>query len=180
MASSDAPAVFCAAHPTVETALRCGRCDVPICPRCLVQTPVGARCASCARLRPHPLYEVHPRHYLRAAAVGLGVALAGGLVVPFIPFFTLFAILFLGWLTGEAVSVAANRKRGRGLALVAAAATVLGALGGPALLAVATAPGALPWSARLALGLAATTAPLLSLWGVFIFLAAVLAASRLR
>ena len=27
--------VACATHPNVQTALRCGRCDTPICPKCL-------------------------------------------------------------------------------------------------------------------------------------------------
>ena len=33
----------CATHPEVETGLSCGRCETLICPRCLVQTPVGTR-----------------------------------------------------------------------------------------------------------------------------------------
>ena len=36
----------CAEHPDVETGLRCGRCETPICPKCMIMTPVGARCES--------------------------------------------------------------------------------------------------------------------------------------
>ncbi|HEX2914551.1 MAG TPA: B-box zinc finger protein [Chloroflexia bacterium] len=40
--------VYCARHPEVETGLRCGRCDTPICPRCMVHADVGIRCPDCA------------------------------------------------------------------------------------------------------------------------------------
>ena len=50
-AEPDVLVVPCATHPSVQTALRCGRCDTPICPKCLVMTPVGARCRACARLK---------------------------------------------------------------------------------------------------------------------------------
>lgn len=39
---------YCARHPQVETMLRCGRCDTPICPRCMVHSGVGIRCPDCA------------------------------------------------------------------------------------------------------------------------------------
>ena len=45
----------CARHPSVETTLRCGRCETPICPRCLVHTPVGARCPDCGQSGPDPI-----------------------------------------------------------------------------------------------------------------------------
>jgi len=38
----------CAYHSNTETDLTCGRCDTPICPRCLVHTEVGIRCPGCA------------------------------------------------------------------------------------------------------------------------------------
>ena len=42
------PKVYCARHPQNETGLRCGRCDTPICPRCMVHAGVGIRCPECA------------------------------------------------------------------------------------------------------------------------------------
>src|SRR5262245_10529424 len=180
MASDEPLVVRCAEHPDVETGLRCGRCDTPICPRCLIMTPVGARCRACARMRAHPVYDVRPMHYLRATAAGLVVALACGFIVPFIPFFNLFGLMLLGVLTGEAVTTAANRKRGTGLAIVAAGTTVLGALGAPALLAAAALPAGLPPNVQLAAMLAVAARSLFSLWGLFLLLAVVLAVSRVR
>jgi len=31
-----------------ETAVSCGRCETPVCPRCMVHTDVGVRCPGCA------------------------------------------------------------------------------------------------------------------------------------
>ena len=38
----------CGPHSTMETGLVCGRCETPVCPRCVVATIVGTRCRGCA------------------------------------------------------------------------------------------------------------------------------------
>ncbi len=121
----------CAAHPRVETNLRCGKCGKPICPKCMVQTPVGARCPECARLYKLPTYRVSTAYYLRAAGTALGMALVcgviWGVVNLFLPFFFLNLLLGagVGYAIGEVVGLAVNRKRGRGLAAVAGAGVVI-------------------------------------------------------
>jgi hypothetical protein len=121
----------CATHPDVETNLRCGKCGKPICPRCLVQTPVGARCQACARLYTLPTFRVSGRYYLKAAAAGLGLAaafgVAWGFIEDFLPsyLFGLLAAVGIGWAIGEVVSRVTNRKRSRGLAVIAGGAVVL-------------------------------------------------------
>ncbi len=108
--------MICARHSGVETELRCGKCDTPICPRCSVQTPVGARCPACARVRRSPIYQVGPRHFVYALLAGLAVAFGGAfllrLFLGFAGFFGFIFYLLYGGLVGEAVSRAANRKRG--------------------------------------------------------------------
>src|SRR5207302_6294054 len=74
----------CARHPNTETVLRCGRCETPICPRCQIQTPVGARCPTCARVKRFALL-VKPRELAQAIAYGVGAAAAGTLALTFIP-----------------------------------------------------------------------------------------------
>lgn len=122
----------CTAHPEVETYLRCNECETPICPRCLVQTPVGAKCRTCARLRPHPLYALTPLRLLRgvggALGAGLGLGLAWGALqglLPFLGWLAWLAYVGMGYLVGEATSAAANRKRGRTLQYAAVAGTAL-------------------------------------------------------
>ena len=117
----------CALHPETETLLSCGRRGIPICPKCLVHTPVGGRCKQCADVRPSPIYNVTAPYYLKAVAAGVGLALAGGLVwamlrgVPFISFFISIAV---GMGIGEGISRAVNRKGGKELQIIAATSVV--------------------------------------------------------
>lgn len=43
--------MYCSRHPKEETSLTCGRCDKPICVRCVVHAEVGIRCRKCAPSR---------------------------------------------------------------------------------------------------------------------------------
>ena len=49
--SGDDGAFFCQRHPREVTRLTCGKCERPICTRCLVMSPAGVRCRDCARNR---------------------------------------------------------------------------------------------------------------------------------
>ena len=48
----------CERHHT-KTALRCGRCETPICARCCVRTDVGQRCPTCAGGRQRRIRGLH-------------------------------------------------------------------------------------------------------------------------
>ncbi len=121
----------CARHPDIETNLACGKCGKPICPKCMVQTPVGARCPDCARLYRLPTYQVSAKYYWRGAAAMLGTAIAAGFAWSFIailiPFFYLNLLVGagVGYVLSEVVSRAANRKRGIGLGAVAGCGVAL-------------------------------------------------------
>lgn len=128
----------CKRHPDFSTSVSCGRCGDRVCPRCLVHAPVGVRCPDCGRAAPNPIFDVSWLTLLRAAAVGLPVALLGcGLIwlmlwivratapeiTPEIARFALIAsaalLAALGYVMGEAVSRAVNRKRGAKLKILA-------------------------------------------------------------
>ena len=121
----------CATHSEIETNLKCGKCGKPICPKCMVQTPVGARCPDCARLYKLPTYRVSAKHYLRAVGTALGMAIVcgvvWGLIGSFVPFFFLNLLLAAGagYAIGEVVSLSVNRKRGTGLATIAGIAVAI-------------------------------------------------------
>ena len=126
----------CATHPSVETNLRCGKCGKPICPDCLVQTPVGARCRECARLRKLPTFEVGTPHYLKAVGVGLGLAIALGIawgllrgVIPSV-FINILLAAGVGYAIGELVSLSVGRKRSLGLQVIGGISVVLSYLVG--------------------------------------------------
>ena len=123
----------CAAHPDVETNLRCGKCGKPICPRCMVQTPVGARCRDCARLYRLPTYRISSGYYLRAAGAALGMAIVIGIVWGFVrsylggfgPVISVVIGYGIGYAIAEVTGLAINRKRGRWLAVIGALAVVI-------------------------------------------------------
>lgn len=138
-AASEAAIPYCERHRDVETELRCGRCEVAICPRCMIHAPGGIRCPDCAQLRRPPMYELEMGHYLRAGAVALFGAVALGVVsallLPPRPAgsLLLFAIALLGGvgaatLLARAFDLVTNRKRGRALQLLASGAIVVAAL----------------------------------------------------
>lgn len=116
----------CATHPEVDTGLTCANCGTPICPRCMVETPVGMKCRQCARLQRLPTFQISAKHYLMATGVALGLAVAFGFAwgvvrvfVPFSGFFGFFIALGVGYGFGEIIHKATGRKRGTGLAAVA-------------------------------------------------------------
>ncbi len=42
---------YCAKHKKETTRVTCGRCEKPICHRCMIIGPAGVRCKECARNR---------------------------------------------------------------------------------------------------------------------------------
>ena len=126
-----AAALRCYIHSDVETALRCGNCERPICVKCVVQHPVGIRCRECAQLRKLPMFDVSAPYYARAVGAGVGIAIVGavGLVVvaAVLPLglLVLAALIGVGYLVGEGISLAVNRKRSRELQYIAAGSVFL-------------------------------------------------------
>lgn len=121
----------CATHPGVETGLRCSKCDKPICPRCMVSTPVGARCPQCARVNKLPTFQVPAKYMFRAIGSGLGIAIVSGVIWGVVSsvlpglLFNLLLAAGVGYAIGEGISIAANRKRGTRLAIIATFAVLL-------------------------------------------------------
>ncbi len=122
----------CARHPSVETNLTCSRCGTPICPKCLIYAPVGVRCPSCAQVKKLPTFQVSYKDILKGLAAGLAVGIALGFLLGFmsdmlfrIPFLPWIALVGVGYLVGESISLATNRKRGVPLMIIAAASVLM-------------------------------------------------------
>lgn len=123
----------CYWHPEVETGLSCSRCGKDMCTQCLVQAPVGIRCRECGKEVRTPTFDVQPSYYARAVAVGVVIAIGGGLLwillvrtvfgrIPYLP--SLLAIA-VGYAAGELISRSVNRKRGLGLSWIAGGSVVV-------------------------------------------------------
>jgi hypothetical protein len=114
----------CTYHPDTETYLRCSECGKPICPKCMVQTPVGAKCPDCARHRGRTARYAKPIYYIRAIAAGLGAGTAVGFVLGAIRggvgFGTIILSLLAAFGIGEIISRAARRNTGREFQIIAA------------------------------------------------------------
>lgn len=124
----------CARHPRVETLLRCGKCDAPICPDCTVFGPAGARCRDCAALRSSPLYQVPVGYSVLGGALGLALGAIAGLVCGYAVGTGLFAQVWVGvlggWAAGEVVLRAVRRKRGRTVEALTLLSVGLGCVAG--------------------------------------------------
>ncbi len=97
---SEPAALHCYRHPDRETYVRCGRCDQPICSRCAMQGPVGFRCRQCGRPARDPLTSMRPSQL----AIGLAIALAGGLVVGLVSTRIGFFGLLIAWFAGGVIA----------------------------------------------------------------------------
>ena len=127
----------CATHPGVETELRCATCGKPICPDCMVETPVGMKCREDGLSPTPPVYRVTPAGYGAAIPAGLVLSAVAGAVALRLRYLVLLLILgvIAGRLIAEAMSYSSGWKRGPRLAAVAAATIVVGAVVGGSLLA---------------------------------------------
>jgi hypothetical protein len=124
-ASDPSGTLRCARHPNTETVLRCGRCDTPICGRCMIMSPVGARCPTCAQVKRFALM-LKPVELVRSIGYGLAVGALGTVVLSFIPFLGILGYAALGFGVGHVVSIGANRKRVNVLAPIAVACLFVG------------------------------------------------------
>lgn len=121
----------CARHPKVQTNLRCASCGTPICPRCLVQTPVGAKCPNCGSNRGGVLFTPSPSQLTGAVVAGLLTGLVAGWAVEFsLGFYSIFLAFAYGAFAGEMVLRASGRKRGLKMEITTGVFMTLGALGG--------------------------------------------------
>jgi hypothetical protein len=122
--------LFCYRHPDRETWIRCGRCERPICTRCAMQGPVGARCRQCGKLAFDPLTSFTTQQIV----LGLTVALAAGAISGFLAsqfgFLAIIVGFFAGGLIVEAVRRVAGYKTGPVMLAIVLGGIVVGTLVG--------------------------------------------------
>jgi hypothetical protein len=94
----------------------------------MVQTPVGVRCRSCARLKRLPQFDVGGMLLSRAALLGLLVSVAIWLPVSAVAFLSFFLAILVGAAVGETMSRMAKRRTSTVLEVAAVLDVVLGLL----------------------------------------------------
>ncbi|HET7009760.1 MAG TPA: hypothetical protein VFI11_03205 [Anaerolineales bacterium] len=118
--------LYCANHPSVETTLRCNRCEKPICSKCAVQTPVGYRCRECVRGQQAVFETAKTRDYPVAAVVAaIGTAI-GAAVLGVLGFWGFLVAPIVGGGLAEGIRWAVGRRRSRYLPRWAAIGAALG------------------------------------------------------
>lgn len=117
---------LCECGSGVLTRLRCSRCGKPICPHCMVSSPVGYRCQQCASGRPNPMYQTSTPLFLRALGLGFVVSVAVGVLWGFYPAWEFYLALLLGFGTVEAMAWASRYRRGGDLMIAAMCMITLG------------------------------------------------------
>jgi len=122
---------YCVNHPAVETVVSCGRCDTPLCPRCMIFTPVGVRCRDCAQLRRPPQYTLPPRLYLRLVPGALALALVVGFLLSLVPAITFLGGIVVGLAIGYGLQRLSGYKQGREIQIIAALAVIVAVLSSP-------------------------------------------------
>jgi hypothetical protein len=113
----------CSRHPQVETFVRCGKCEAPICPECMVSGPVGVRCRDCSRQNLDAIMKGSPREYLLGTLCAFGSALLLGWMSHVLVFW-LGSVY--GYLVGEATLRGGGRKRGLAMQAIAGVAAAVG------------------------------------------------------
>lgn len=117
----------CAWHPGVETNVSCPECGRYICPKDMVDTPVGYKCRECGLAKRPTLGGVKPEQLMRGGAAGLGAAILGGVALALLPFLNFWGSLFYGALVGEATRRGSGGHRTWEFAAIAGVASACGA-----------------------------------------------------
>lgn len=126
----DEPGVYwCARHRKTKTRLRCGRCEAPICPKCTVYGPTGARCRTCLSNRGSHMYQVGAGHLLLTFALSAVLGLVGAVLIQATGIYLLiFFAPAIGGGLGKIITRVTKGKRGPVIAGASSAGIAIGTL----------------------------------------------------
>jgi len=111
----------------VPTGLTCATCGTPICPKCMVVTPVGMKCPNCGRGKGSALFQVRPERFALAGITALAFG-AISTIIGFVGFFAYFIAIPYGYFAGTTIMKAAGMKRGLKVEILTGVGMALGAL----------------------------------------------------
>ena len=71
----------CTRHKEIGTNLRCGRCEDLICPKCLIQSPVGSRCPECSKIGQPNILRASKFELFKVLISGILLTIIGGILL---------------------------------------------------------------------------------------------------
>jgi hypothetical protein len=128
MTPSEPPVQYCYKHPTVETGLRCNRCERPICSRCAIHTETGYRCPECIRGQQKIFDTATWYDFLLAIIVALVLSAVGSILAKMLGFWIIFIAPPAGIVIAEAVRFVIRKRRNRLLNKLVGAAVFIGGI----------------------------------------------------
>jgi hypothetical protein len=113
---NDAPLVlYCKNHTSVETTLKCNRCEQPICPKCALSTPTGYRCKECVKGQQRIFETATMGDYAISGIISGILAFIGSLLVPALGFFAIFLSPITGTIIAEIIRAITKKRRSKRL-----------------------------------------------------------------
>lgn len=116
---------YCMRHPTVATRVSCATCNRPLCPKCMIYTPVGIKCKDCAQMRRPVQYTITPGLYARVIPGAVLVSLAIGWLLSYVPYLGFIGGLIVGVAISAALKRISGYKQGREMEIIACASVAL-------------------------------------------------------
>ena len=120
-------------HSCGDSRLSCVECETQVCPKCMVQCPVGNRCKKCAAKTESHVLRVTPavatRTFVASAFAGYGFAY----VSPFLGgwFYSWIIVYFLGALIGNVLHKVASYKMGTAIVSIVVGGLIVGSVLNP-------------------------------------------------
>jgi hypothetical protein len=124
----DAPKMYCANHPNVETSLRCNKCEKPICARCAILTPTGYRCKECVRGQQKVFETAKWLDYPLIFIIVAILSYLGSMIAYRLGFFIIILAPIAGGAIAEIARLITRHRRSRNLYILAAIAGVIGCI----------------------------------------------------
>lgn len=132
---SETATTYCANHPTIETSLRCNRCEKLICAKCAVKMPTGYRCRECVKTALKIFDTAEWYDYPFGFLAALFLSLVASVLLSMLGFIGYFGYIIVfaaaptaGVIISEGVRLAIRRHRSNALYATIAVGLILGAL----------------------------------------------------
>ncbi len=127
---------YCKNHPQKETALRCNRCEEPMCPSCAVHTPTGYRCKDCVKEQGKIFNTAEWYDYISGFAAAAVLSAIASFIISAISFMAgFFMFIFVFGIASAAATIIARvvkralrGRRSKNLFITSTAGVVIGAL----------------------------------------------------